>query len=196
MNDLLGTLSEQVGGQVARQISTQLGTDVETTESAINTALPMLLGAISRNAATQDGAASLNNALDKHDGTILDDVMGAVTDQDRVMDGTKILGHIFGSRQENVQQGLGKLSGLDAENSAQLMAMLAPVVMGALGQAKQSGGLDADGIAMLLGGQRERIDNSLGSFGRLLDFDGDGSMVDDVVDMGSKLLGGMFGKKN
>lgn len=196
MNDLMGMLSEQVGGQVSRQISRQLGTDVNTTESAINAALPMLLGAISRNAATPEGAASLNKALDKHDGSILNDLVGAMNSQGEMADGTKILGHVFGSRQDNVQQGLSKMSGLTADNSGQLLAMLAPIVMGALGQTKRSGGLDADSLAILLGGQQEKIDNSLGGLSRLLDFDGDGSMVDDVIDMGSKMLGGLFGKKN
>jgi len=196
MNDLMGVLSQQVGGQVARQISRQLGSDVATTESAINAALPMLLGAISRNAASPDGAASLNQALDRHDGGILNDLMGAINNQEEAADGAKILGHVFGNKQTNVQEGLSQMSGLSADNSAQLLAMLAPVVMGALGQTKREGGLDADGIAMLLGGQRENIDNSLGGFAQLLDFDGDGSVVDDVVSMGSKMLGGLFGKKS
>jgi len=196
MNDLLGMLSQQVGGQVARQMSRQLGTDVATTEGAINAALPMLLGAISRNAATPDGAKSLNQALDKHDGSLLTDLVGAVTSPNEMTDGAKILGHVFGNKQANVQQGLSQMSGLTADNSAQLLAMLAPVVMGALGQTKRTSGLDADGIATLLGGQRAEIDNSLGGLTKLLDFDGDGSIVDDVMDMGSKMLGGLFGKKS
>lgn len=196
MNDLMGMLSEQVGGQVARQLSRQLGTDVSATEGAINAALPMLLGAISRNAATPEGAASLNKALDRHDGSILDDLMGAIGNPEEAADGAKILGHVFGNKQNNVQEGLSQMSGLSADNSAQLLAMLAPVVMGALGQTKRSGGLDADGLSVLLGGQRETIDNSLGGFAQLLDFDGDGSVVDDVVNMGSKMLGGLFGRKS
>lgn len=196
MNDLLGLLSQQVGGQVARQVSRQLGTDVSTTESAINAALPMLLGAISRNAETTEGAKSLNHALDQHDGSILNDVIGAMSSQDRMNDGAKILGHVFGGKQGNVEQGLSQISGLSADNSAQLLAMLAPVVMGALGQTKRSGGLDADSLATLLGGQRAATDSQLGGLASLLDMDGDGSIVDDVMDIGSKMLGGMFGKKN
>ncbi|MEZ4617776.1 MAG: DUF937 domain-containing protein [Caldilineaceae bacterium] len=195
MNDLLGTLSQQVGGQVARQMSRQLGTDVSTTESAINAALPMLLGAISRNAATPEGATALNKALDQHDGSMLEDLLGVVTSQDKINDGAKILGHVFGNKQANVQQGLSQMSGLSADNSAQLLAMLAPVVMGALGQTKRTSGLDADGLSVLLGGQRQQIDSSLGGLAGLLDFDGDGSIVDDVMNIGSKMLGGLFGSK-
>ncbi len=195
MNDLLGTLSQQVSSQVATQISRQLGTDAGTTASAINAALPMLLGAISRNAATPGGAKALDKALDNHDGSVLTDLVGAVTNPATRSDGAKILGHVFGGKQANVQQGLSQLSGLSAENSAQLLAMLAPVVMGALGQTKRTSGLDADGLATILGGQRQGIDSSLGGLVKFLDFDGDGSVVDDVMDMGSKMLGGLFGKK-
>lgn len=195
MNDLLGTLSQQVGSQVASQISQQLGTDASTTASAINAALPMLLGAISRNAATPGGAKALDKALNTHDGSVLNDLVGAVTNPATMSDGAKILGHVFGSKQANVQQGLSQLSGLSADNSAQLLAILAPVVMGALGQTKRTSGLDADSLATLLGGQRQGIDRSLGGLVKFLDFDGDGSVVDDVMDMGSKMLGGLFGKK-
>lgn len=195
MNDLLGTLSQQVSGQVVDQISKQLGTDPKTTQSAVNAALPMLLGAISRNAASTQGAQALDKALTQHDGSVLNDLLGAVTSQAKVADGTKILGHVLGNRQSNVQQGLSQLSGISPDNSAQLLAMLAPVVMGALGQTKKSNGLGADDLAALLGGQKQSFDGPLGSLVGLLDRDGDGSAIDDVLNMGSSLLGGLFGKK-
>lgn len=194
MNDLLGMLSQQMSGPVVAQISKQLGTDAQTTQSAVNAALPMLLGAISRNASTNQGAQALDNALNRHDGSILNDLLGAVTSQDRATDGAKILDHVLGNRQANVQQGLSQISGITADNSAQLLAILAPVVMGALGQTKRANGFGADDIAALLGGQRQQFDGPLGSLAGLLDTDGDGSIVDDVMGMGSKLLGGLFGR--
>lgn len=195
MNDLLGMLSQQMSGPVVDQISKQLGTDAKSTQSAVNAALPMLLGAISRNAASPQGAQALDKALNNHDGSVLNDLLGAVTSQDRTADGAKILGHVLGNKQNNVQQGLSQLSGISADNSAQLLAMLAPVVMGALGQTKRDNGFGVDDIAALLGGQRQQFDGPLGSLAGLLDMDGDGSIVDDVMGMGSKLLGGLFGKK-
>lgn len=195
MNDILGLLSQQMSGPVVGQISKQLGTDPQTTQSAVNAALPMLLGAISRNAASPQGAQALDKALNQHDGSVLQDLLGAVTSQERAADGAKIVGHVFGNRQANVQQGLSQLSGISADNSAQLLALLAPVVMGALGQTKKNSGLNADTLAALLGGQKQNFDGPLGSLVGLLDADGDGSAIDDVLNMGSKLLGGLFGKK-
>ncbi|MEZ4861962.1 MAG: DUF937 domain-containing protein [Caldilineaceae bacterium] len=196
MSDLLSLLSQQVGGQLVDQISRQLGTDPATTQSAIGAALPMLLGAVSRNAASASGAQSLHKALNQHDGAIFNDLLNAVTNPNKLADGEKILGHVFGGRQASVNQGLSQLSGLSSENSAQLLAILAPIVMGALGQTQRSNSLDADGLATLLGGQRHSFDGPLGGLVGLLDMDGDGSIVDDVVGMGSKLLGGLFGSKS
>lgn len=195
MNDLLGQLSQQMSGPVVAQISKQLGTDVQTTQSAINAALPMLLGAISRNAASPQGAQALDKALNQHDGSVLQNPLVAVASQEQAADGAKIVGHVFGNRQANVQQGLSQLSGITADNSAQLLAILAPLVMGALGQTKKTGGLNADALAALLGGQKQKFDGPLGSLVGLLDMDGDGSAIDDVLNMGSNLLGGLFGKK-
>jgi hypothetical protein len=195
MNDLLGTVSQQMSGPVVEQLSKQLGMDAKTTQSAVNAALPMLLGAISRNAASSHGAQALDKALSQHDGTVLNNLLGAVSSQERAADGAKILGHVFGNKQGNVQQGLSQLSGISANNSAQLLAMLAPIVMGALGQTKRDNGFGADDLAALLGGQRQSFDGPLGGLVNLLDRDGDGNVVEDVMEMGSQLLGGLFGRK-
>ena len=61
-----------------------------------------------------------------------------------------LLGHIFGGRRGSVEEGVGKASGLNAAQVAQLMAMLAPIVMGVLGRMKQTKGLDANRLPEVL----------------------------------------------
>jgi hypothetical protein len=67
--------------------------------------------------------------------------------------------------------------------------------MGALGKAKQSRGLDGDGLASMLGAERKAAaasaPDAMGMLNEMLDADGDGSALDDVAGM----LGGLFGKK-
>ena len=73
---------------------------------------------------------------------------------------------------------------------------LAPgtLVMAALGSAKRSKGLDAGGLATMLGEERTAIGaksgGGLGSLLQLIDADKDGSVIDDVGGM----LGRMFGR--
>jgi hypothetical protein len=185
--NLTGLLSDALGGGTVSQISEAIGADEATTSNAIQTALPMLLGGLSNNAQSEGGAASLLNALNKdHDGSILDN-LGPLIANAAGGSGAGILGHILGGRQPQVEQGISAASGLDMGKVAPLLMMLAPMVMGALGRTnQQQGGLDIGSLAGLLGGasQQASAGNPLmGMLGGLLDRDGDGSAVDDILGM-------------
>jgi hypothetical protein len=84
---------------------------------------------------------------------------------------------------------VAKASGLDPAKAGALLTMLAPVLMGALGKAQRSGGLDAGGLASMLGEEKQRMSPAAGGLLALLDRDGDGSVVDDVLGMAGKLFG-------
>src|SRR5262245_33465534 len=141
---LSSLLDQTLQSGALSQIGAQLGTDPQTTSTAVSAALPMLVGALARNASTEGGAQSLASALARdHDGSILDDVGGFLGGGAATFSGAGILGHLFGGRQQAVEQAVGQSSGLDAQSARQLMAMLAPIVMGALSRrAQQGGGVD------------------------------------------------------
>lgn len=194
MSTLLEALAGQIGGSNLDAISRQVGADRETTEKAVAGALPVLVGALARNAGQRDGLSSLASALDRdHDGSVLDD-LGAFFGNQEVQErhGGGILGHVFGERQANVAGAVSRSSGLDAASTQKLLMMLAPLVMGALGKAKRERGLDTGGLADLLGGERRELERrkpELGMLGGLLDQDGDGQVIDDVAKAGAGILG-------
>jgi len=99
---------------------------------------------------------------------------------------------VFGNKQNAVASTLGQASGLDASKASALLAMLAPIVMGALGNAKRSGSLDAGGLASMLGQEHQTVSanlpSGLGSLLGMLDANHDGSVADDVMGMASKFL--------
>ncbi len=69
LQDLLG---QEQGTQAVDQISQNVGAESSMVSSAIQAALPMILGGLANNAATPTGAESLNSALDRdHDGGLL-----------------------------------------------------------------------------------------------------------------------------
>ena len=156
----------------------------------------MMMGALGRNASSGEGLQSLTGLIDKDgDGSILDDLMGAVDNDSTVASGQNMLEQMLGGSQRAVEQGVEQASGLTADMSSQVMAMLAPMIIGALDKTRNDEGLDADGLSGLLGGLQSEADSRLGGLTQFLDADGDGSVVDDVMDMGSKMLGGLFGKR-
>lgn len=191
---MIGQLTEQLGG----------GVDKQQTAVATTGILGTLMTAMAKNAATPDGAAALNNALEKdHDGGILEDVMGMITGKsgaanDRTMNGAGILSHVLGQRQSGAVDMISKMSGLNQNSTSQLMVMLAPMVMGMLGKTKKQNNLDAGGISDLLNGfskQQKDQNPAMGMIESFLDKDGDGSIADDVAGIGMKLLGGLFKRR-
>jgi hypothetical protein len=198
MSSLIEMLIQQAGPGALSQISGQLGADENATGQAVAAALPLLLGALNRNASDSAGAESLFSAVSKdHDGSILDDLGGFLSNADEGP-GAGILGHVLGNRQPAVERGISKSTGLDAGSVAKLLAMLAPVVMGALGKTQRANNLDAGGLAGLLGEENDRLTQqqpaAMGVFGKLLDADQDGDVdAGDLASQGMALLGKFLG---
>ncbi|MGB5286281.1 MAG: DUF937 domain-containing protein, partial [Polyangiales bacterium] len=188
MDDLMQSIVAQLSGAPMAQLSSQLGTDSRTTQNAVQAALPLLLGALAKNSAASGGADALASALDRdHDGGILDDIGGFLAGG-ASSDGAAILGHILGKREPTVEAGIGKATGMQTDQTAQLLQMLAPIVLGYLGRQKQQQGMNAGTLGELLGTQSKQAQSqnpALSALASLLDKDDDGSIVDD--------LGGMLG---
>ena len=186
-------LGQALDGNTISRMSQTLGTDQAATTNAIQVALPMLLSGLAKNSSTPDGASSLLGALDRdHDGSVLDDVGGFVANYGSA-NGGGILGHVFGNRTGAIEQGVSQTTGLNSGTTAQLLMMLAPIVMGALGRAKQQGSLDQSNLPAALSEATQQMGGNSGAFGmlsQLLDSNKDGSAVDDVLRMAS----GFFGK--
>lgn len=200
-DSLLAMLSQQIDDQTVRQIGGQLGVDQKTAGSAISAALPVLMGALARNSQSSGGVGALAGALDRdHDGSILNDLAGFLGQGQAMGMGQAILGHVLGGgQQQSAQQAIGRSSGLDAGKVGQLLALLAPIVMGFLGQQKRRQGLDEGGLSAMLGTERQRIEDAHPGRGdlvsKILDQDGDGEVGDDLINLGSKLLGGFLSRR-
>jgi hypothetical protein len=190
--NLEGILNQSLSGNTLSQMSQVLGADEETTSNAVQTALPLLLGAMTQNSSTPEGASSLLSALDKdHDGSILNDLGGFLGGYE-AGPGAGILGHIFGDKLGAAQNGVSKASGLDFGRVASLLMMLAPIVMGALGRSRRQGQVDENSLPEVLGGAtREAASNSPISdmLSGMLDSNRDGSSIDDILRMAGNLFG-------
>jgi len=196
MSSIMDLIQQQLGGGITDQLSRQLGADRSATGNAIAAALPLLLGALARNASREDGAGSLHNALAKdHDGSILDNLAGFVGQGDQGP-GAAILRHVLGARQGRVERGLSATTGLDAGQVARVLTTLAPVVLGALGKMQRQNQLNPKDLGAALGQERQAIERrapaEMGMLGALLDADGDGDV--DLSDLAKKGLGKLFGR--
>ncbi len=195
MSFITDMLVQQLSGNAASQISQKLGVDKGTATQAIAMAAPLLMSALAGNASNPEGVKALYQALDQdHDGNILDDVSGFLGGNPQAANGAGILGHVLGDKLGAVQNGLAQQTGLDANASGQLLEMLAPLVMGALGQTQKQQGLDVSGLSDLLGNHQQAAQASspdmMGMLGGLLDMNKDGNVMDDVGRIAGQLFGG------
>ncbi len=197
MSSIFEQLTAQLGGHTD-QIADLLGADPESTAKAIQAAVPLLVTGMAKNTQQSGGANALHAALDQHDGSILDQALNVFSEM-QAGQGGGILGHILGANRGAAEQGLAKASGLDLSQIARLLPLLAPLVLGALGKAKQSNGLDAGGLTDLLGREQAHVEATqpglMGMLGGLLDKNKDGSIMDEAMQMGTSLLGSLFGGK-
>ena len=139
MSTILDLIGEQLSPDTIRQMSGAIGAEPRQTATAVETAVPLLLGALQRNASNESGAASLAGALDRdHDGSILDDLAGFLGQGTTAAQG-RSLDHIFGGKRAPVENAVARRSGLDGGQVMKLLAMLAPMVLAVLGKAMRGG---------------------------------------------------------
>jgi hypothetical protein len=203
MPTLTDGLAAQLQGGPTSQLAQQLGISQEQSSAAISAALPLIMGALGRNASEPQGAQALFGALQNdHAGLDIGSALGAVLggSTDRQADGAGILGHIFGGKQARAEAGVARTTGLGQGQAGQLLKLLAPIVMAYLARQMMSGGAGrqgggAEALGGLLGREHQQIRKqgglAGGLLGAVLDRDGDGQLgLDDLAE-----LGGLFGKK-
>ena len=202
--NVLDLLQNQMSDGVLDMLTNQVGAkNKEQTSAAASGIMSTLVAALAKNAASPEGRSALASALDRdHDGSVLDDIMGMVsgnpqTSNQRAVNGSGILGHILGGKQDNAGEMISRMSGMDKGSTMSLMAKMAPMVMAALGKQKREQSLDEGGIAALLSGTIKSPANKQAEMSiieKFLDQDGDGSVMDDLMNMGGSLLGNFFKK--
>ncbi|MFZ5785495.1 MAG: DUF937 domain-containing protein [Acidobacteriota bacterium] len=195
MNDVLA----QMGG--FKSMARELGVNEDQASSGAAALLPAILGGFKKQAQTQptglDGLGALLGQLGG--GDLLDNVLSPqATDVSR---GNDVLGAIFGSKDVSraVAQSAASRTGLDTGLLKKMLPMLAMAVTGLMAR-QQSGGAThqvapADGglgslLGGLLGGQAGGARPAGGGgLASMLDLDGDGNPLDDIIGMASKAIG-------
>ena len=177
MNLLEMLVSGQGMGQVG-QLARNFGIDEQQAKSAMAQMVPALSQGLKRNMESEEGLASLMQALQRGDHQRYVDQPETLAEAGATSEGNAILGHIFGSKDVSraVAERAAGGSGLDAGLLKKMLPVVASMVMGGL--SKQTGGGGAAGSG---GGVVEMLSG-------FLDADKDGSVVDDLMGMAGKLF--------
>lgn len=192
MNIISEMISQRISGPIAAQLSQRLGVSESTAQTAVQLAVPVILAALARNASKPQGAQELHQAVSTdHDGTILDQ-LSSYLGNPQAANGSGILGHVLGGQRPVVESNLAQATGMDQNSAGNLLEMVAPLVMGAVGREQQQNGLDPNGLSEFLVQQQQAEAQSnpglMGTLSSMLDSNRDGSVTDDL----SRMAGGFF----
>ena len=168
--DLTNILGALTGNEAVGTIADKFNLESKDVSSVINNALPSLLGAMQKNASTPGGAEALAKALGDHvgnAGNIINNLKGA-----DLVDGSKILGHIFGGNLTNILGGISKQTGVASSAVNNILSSIAPSLLALLGKGQQQGGgINAAGLAGMLGillGSGAQSQSNSGGLGSIL----------------------------
>lgn len=188
--DLVSIL-QQSGG--ISMMAKELGINENVAQAGAAALLPAVLGGFKKTAQTQpsglDGFGGLLNQLGG--GGLLDSVLGAQPTP--VDQGNDILGTIFGSKEvsRTVAAGAEQQTGISSDLLKKMLPIVAMMAAGYM--AKQSAGSSAGGglgglIGGLMGGGNSNASaGGLGGLASMLDLNGDGNPLDDIIGMAGKL---------
>jgi hypothetical protein len=197
-------------------IAQQLGVNEQMAQMGAEALLPAILGGFKKTAQAQpSGLEGLGGILGQlGGGGLLDSVLSP--EPTPVEQGNDVLGQIFGTKDVSraVAGQASAQTGIDSSLLKKMLPLLAMLVAGYLakqGGGEESGGSDSGGLGGLIGGmlgggqqsggglggmlgsvlgggqQAAPTGGGLGGLGSLLDMDGDGNPLDDIIGMASKM---------
>lgn len=183
----------QAGG--IRAVAQQLGISEAEAAKGAAALLPAILGGFQNQAqANPAGAAGLGGLVNQMGGPdLLDNVVGP--EPTRVESGNNILGTIFGSKDvsRTVAQDAAAKSGVSPELLKKMLPILAMLVTGYLAKQGGAGGAAGGGLGGVLGGVLGGMLGGGGGgggaksgMGAMLDRDGDGNPLNDLMRMAGK----------
>lgn len=203
------------GGSPVSSMAKQFGLNEGQVTQAIQQMIPALTNGVKKNVQNKRGLDGLLQALNKgnHD-RYLDDAGALLNATD---DGNGILGHILGSKDMSraLADRTAKKTGISSGILKQMLPLIAALVMGSLKRqgsnsglldqllggilgggrsttgASAGGGLLGGLLGKILGGGRKKkkvSSSPLDALGGLLDADGEGSVIDDLLGFAKKAL--------
>ena len=130
---LLSLLTQSMSSQSSvNSLAKKTGISDAAAKMIVSAAIPLLLKSLTKNASSQNGAASLLGALGQHTST---KALPQQIEEADTEDGTKIIGHIFGDSKDDVVNQLSQQTGLDSSQVSSVLGNMAPALLSSISAA-------------------------------------------------------------
>ena len=181
---------QQTGGLAA--MGSELGIGESTAETGAAALLPPILGGFKKSAQARSGGLDgLGRLLDQLGGESLLDSVTA-PQPTPVDKGNAVLGQIFGSKvvSRTVAAGAEQQTGISSDLLRKMLPYLAMMVAGYMAKQRAERTGNGGGLGGLIGGLLNGGNHASSGSGldSLLDLNGDGNALDDMIGMAGKLV--------
>jgi hypothetical protein len=172
----------------------ELGINESVAQTGAAALLPAILGGFKKTTQSQpsglDGLGGLLGQLGG--GGLLDSVIG--TQPTPVEKGNDVLGQIFGSKEvsRTVAAGAEQQTGISSDLLKKMLPVVAMMVAGSMAKQGADSTGDSGGLGGLIGGLFGGGDKTssggVGGIASMLDLNGDGNPLDDIIGMAGRLV--------
>ncbi len=190
--DMKSLITTMMSSDSLNGISQVTNTTKDDTRSVLSAALPLLLSGAQAQSQNVNTAASFGNALFNHGQQNTSNVSSFLQGVD-LLDGGKIIGHLLGLNNNNTMSLISQQTGVSNQNTSNILAAAAPLLMSLLGQ--QLGSTSANATPSLLSTNATNTMQGL-NMGSLLTglLGGAQPVQQQKPSLLGSLLGGLFGR--
>jgi sporulation protein YlmC with PRC-barrel domain len=158
-NSIVSALSRILTPDVISKLATASGLDRSLTQSAIGAVVPAILSALTGLVDRPGGARQLSDAVARQPADVLSGIEDGRAGLAQMANrGTGLLTSLLGGGAlGTLAATLARFAGIGEGPTRSLIGMLTPVIMGTLGNEQRAAGLDVNGLANMLTGQKKEI---------------------------------------
>jgi hypothetical protein len=201
--NLLDMVKGQMTDSVMQQLGTASGLGAGDVSKAMGAIIPTQLSALIQHGSKPEGAQNLIGMATSMAG--MGDFAGMLGQSGGAANiakmGAGLLPSLFGNQLGGIVGGLASATGLGSGPLNALMGMAGPLIMGQLGKAVTGGGLNAAGLASMLGGMAPQVTgmlpaglgNILGGLGGLGAIAGAAGNIGNIAGAATGALGNLTG---
>jgi sporulation protein YlmC with PRC-barrel domain len=158
-DNLMSAVSRFLTPELIGKMASASGIDRGVAQKAVDASVPAILGSLANLASEPGGARQLANAVADQPVGILGSLASSIGGSSQLADkGAGLLSSLLGgSAVGTLASTVGRFVGIGDGPARTLMGLLAPAVLGVLGREQRAAGLEANGLARMLTGQKDQI---------------------------------------
>lgn len=155
-SNILGSISEMLTPEIIGKLATASGLDRTIAKEAVNATVPAILNSIADLAMKPGGARKLMSAVADQSEDIESLSSQLVGPSQAASSGINLLSSLLGSRTPNIiASGIANLLGASTNAVQTILGLITPFVLSGLQRIQHARGLDATGLAQMLGEQKD-----------------------------------------